>query len=134
MINAATQYPLDDSIDPNTGKLIAKRPSYKREVCGLSFLRLKRYGMNQPEASRLYGETCLHTMVSTFQNEYGIQIFRRLEPWTHRHNGKTHFNRYWIADYQAELKMVSLVNRLREKRGMAPINFGEYFKLPNRAA
>ncbi|MEM0909836.1 MAG: hypothetical protein AAGJ37_02610 [Pseudomonadota bacterium] len=123
---------LDDSYCSVTGKMIAKRPSLKIELTGLALLRAGSKGVNQPELHNLYGESCCHTSMSILQNKHGISISRRSEPWKHRHGGTTHFNRYWLADDFAELKMVSLLNSLRTKRGMANIIVGEYFKLPNK--
>ncbi|MFW8589878.1 hypothetical protein ACOI22_03650 [Glaciecola sp. 2405UD65-10] len=131
--NAAT-HNLDDSTDLNTGKSIAKRPPFKLEISLLLFLRLGKEGMNGPEAYQAYGESCLNTTVSTLQNERGICFCRRSEQWTHRHNGKTHFHRYWLADGKAELMAISLLNELRNKRGMYPIQPRDYYNLPNKAA
>ncbi len=127
----ATTYKLDDSTDLDTGKLIAKRPPYKLELSILCLLRAANDGINQPEANRAYGETCLNTVVSTLQNSHGIAISRKSEPWQHRHNGNTHFNRYWLGNEAGVLKAVSLLNRLRHKRNMSPVLQGQYFDLPN---
>jgi len=133
MKNAAFQN-LNDDTCLVTGKSIAKRPPYKLEISLLLFLRLGKEGMNQPEANRAYGETCLHTTVSTLQNDYGIGLFRRSEPWKHRYGGSTHFTRYWLADGKAEPLAISLLNKLRQKRGMYSIQPSDYYNLPNKAA
>jgi hypothetical protein len=124
-------YPLDDSFCSTTGKRMAP-PPFKREITLLCFLRLGNIGMNQPEATEIYGDSCLNTSVSYLQNRNGITISRRLERWTHRHGGKTHFTRYWLACPKQEVKAVALLNKLRAKRGMYPIQPGEYFTLPNK--
>lgn len=133
MRNAATPK-LDDSTCLVTGKFIAKRPPFKLEITLLCFLQVGKAGLNQPEANRLYGESCLHTSVSSLQNIHGICLFRQSEPWQHRHGGKTHFTRYMLMDGIAEVKAIALLNKLRLKRGMYPIQPSEYFNLPNKAA
>jgi hypothetical protein len=88
--------------------------------------------MIQPDAAELYGETCLHTSASDLQNRNNIALAKRSEPWSHRHGGKTHFTRYWLARPKQEVKAVSLLNKLRAKRGMYPVQFDDYFTLPNK--
>ena len=132
-MNNFHDFPLDDSVCITTGKRLAP-PPYKQEITLLCFLRLGQSGMNQPEANELMGESCLHTSVSSLQNSKGITFFRRSEPWTHRHSGKTHFTRYWLACPKEEVKAVALLNKLRARRGMYPIQQSDYFTLPNKAA
>ena len=74
----------------------------------------------------------IHTTARSLPNLYGITSARRSEPWTSRHGGKTHFTRYWLACPKQEVKAVVLLNKLRAKRGMYPIQPGEYFTLPNK--
>ncbi|MDT0626886.1 hypothetical protein [Alteromonas sp. W364] len=131
--NAATQN-IDDSICLVTGKSIAKRPPFKLELILLCLLRTGSDGMNQPEASIVYGETCLHSSVSALQHKHGIMINRIPESWPHRHGGKTYFKRYWLATAKDEVKALVLLNQIRSKRGMYPLQLRKYFELPNRAA
>lgn len=63
-------------------------------------------GMNELEALRLYGETCLHSTISTLSNGHGIPFTRVFERHCHRRGGITHFKRYRIADRKKALKLV----------------------------
>lgn len=64
-------------------------------------------GLNQLEAFNAYGETCLHSTISTLSNNYGIRFKRKLEPHKHRNGGTTHFMRYWISDDDKALRLIS---------------------------
>ena len=44
------------------------KPPTKQEVALLALLRAGREGLNTLEANRLYGDTCLHTVISIFRN------------------------------------------------------------------
>lgn len=113
--------PKDDNTSLDNCDVKPTRCPFKLEIALFSFLQLGKCGMNQPTAHAEYGESCLHTSVSTLQNLHGIQINRRSESWTHRHGGKTYFNRYWLADEEAEHKALVLLNALRKRRRLKPI-------------
>lgn len=72
------------------------------------FLVRQSEGLNQLEALGLYGETCLHSTVSTLANNHGINFRRRREPHKHRGGGTTHFMRYWLNDASHALRMLSI--------------------------
>ncbi len=63
-------------------------------------------GLNQLEASNLYGETCLHSTISTLANNHGIVFRRTREPHKHRGGGKTHFMRYRLKSADRALKLL----------------------------
>lgn len=63
-------------------------------IVALSILATR--SLNELEAFNLYGETCLHSTISTLWNNKGIGFDRVLEPHTHRARGKTHFMRYTL--------------------------------------
>lgn len=50
------------------------------------------------EALGLYGETCLHSTISTLYNQKGIRFHRKRETHRHRGGGITHFTRYSLFD------------------------------------
>lgn len=50
------------------------------------------------EAFRLYGETCLHSTISTLSNQKGIRFERKLEKHRHKGGGYTHFTRYKLIE------------------------------------
>ena len=64
-------------------------------------------GLNQLEAFNVYGETCLHSTVSTLANKYGIEFDREREPHKHRGGGTTHFMRYRIGSSEKALKLLA---------------------------
>lgn len=55
--------------------------------------------MSQPEAHDLYGETCLHTPVSTLWNTYGLVFIREYENYGPH---KSRFVRYTLANASRE--------------------------------
>lgn len=70
-------------------------------IVALSILMTR--SLTELEALSLYGETCLHSTVSTLWNSKGIGFDRVWEPHTHRAGGKTHFVRYTMkAKYKAK--------------------------------
>jgi len=74
----------------------------------IHLLERKSAGLNELEAFRLYGETCLHSTISSLDNGHGIAFKRKREPHEHRGGGKTHFMRYWLADEARARILVSL--------------------------
>ena len=48
------------------------------------------------EAFRLYGETCLHSTISTLSNKKGIRFHRKSEAHINRSGGISYFTRYTI--------------------------------------
>lgn len=79
---------------PGTGATQPKE--LPKKIIALQYL-LKR-SLVQLEAFDLYGDTCLHTTVSTLRNQHGIEILS--EPAEHRRaNGKIiRFKRHRITE------------------------------------
>ena len=82
-----------------------KTPKYI--ICLKYFLANQADGLNELDALRLYGETCLHSTVSTLSNNHGISFKRKFEPHRHQGGGRTHFMRYWLDDVGRALKLTS---------------------------
>ena len=58
------------------------------------------------EAFNLYGETCLHSTISTLSNQKKIRFHRKSEAHQHKNGGVTHFTRYTLFNedhYKAEI-------------------------------
>ena len=64
-------------------------------------------GLNQLEAFRIYGETCLHSTVSTLANNHGMGFSRIREPHKHRNRRKVHFMRYRLDSIQNALALIN---------------------------
>ncbi|MEP7703448.1 hypothetical protein [Paraglaciecola sp. 25GB23A] len=93
----------------------------KEELCIWALLRAQNSGLFQLEASNDYGETCLHSSISTLQNRHNIFLARESKPHTHRHGGTTRFTHYRLMDDVAKQRAVNRLNYLRSKRGYAPL-------------
>jgi hypothetical protein len=130
MKKAATLKSNDLILHTNESK--AKRPPFKLEETLICLLHRGPSGLIQPEAQDAYRESCLHTVISMLQNDYGILIMRRQEP--KRNKYRKPFTRYSLTDGKAEVLAVCLLNNLRFKRCMAPIVVGDYSTLINQAA
>jgi len=124
--------PKSSSLILHTDESNAKRPPFKLEEAVICLVKFGPSGLTQPEAHAIYGESCLHTVASTLQNNYGIQLMRKQEPRVNKY--RMPFTRYWLADGKAEVLAVCLLNHMRFKRGMAPIKPGQYHVLTNQAA
>lgn len=65
--------------------------------------------------------TCLHSDVSKFRNQHGVDIVGKNERYQSRHGYSAHFTRYRLPDRNAALRIVTLINRWRAERGAASI-------------
>jgi hypothetical protein len=87
----------------------ANTPNYSPKYIITLFHLLERHstGLNELEALCLYGETCLHSTISSLSNGHGIDFKRKRE--SHKHCGgrNTHFMRYWLADTNKAARLVS---------------------------
>ncbi|MFW8589914.1 hypothetical protein ACOI22_03840 [Glaciecola sp. 2405UD65-10] len=92
------------------------KPPLKVELCLSMMLANGPNGSNQLEAFSEYGETCLHSTISTLANSHGILIHRQTEKHRNRAGGFAHFTRYTLADpYSVELAH-ALLQRLKARR------------------
>lgn len=74
-------------------------------------------GMIELEAFSAYGDTCLHSTISTLANSHGIFFFRQdKQPHRHRHGGIAYFTRYYLTDDKAKEKAERLLELYRKKR------------------
>lgn len=69
-------------------------------IIALSLLLKK--SLVELEAFSEYGETCLHSTISTLANKNGIRFHRKSESHINRNRGETHFTRYTIFDEDRE--------------------------------
>jgi len=96
------------------------RPPLKIELCLTIFLEKERHGLNQLEAFKAYGETCLHSTVSSLYNRHGINLIRNTEQHIHQRGDRTHFVRYALVESKSIDKAIALLIKMREKRGVHP--------------
>lgn len=76
--------------------------------------------------------TCLHSDVSKFRNQHGVDIAGVNERYQSRHGYSAHFTRYRLPDRKAALRIVLLINRWRTERGASPISEDEAQYLVNQ--
>lgn len=70
------------------------KPNQPKFIIAISHL-MTRF-LIELEALSLYGETCLHSIISTLWNTYGINFNRVREPHNHKDGGETHFMGYTL--------------------------------------
>lgn len=120
MKNAAT--PKGDNISLDTVDCTPKHPPIKNERSLELALIKGPLGFTQPEAFAIYGESCLHSTISTLQNDHGILFNRRPDKSTIKHYRQKPFYRYWLADCHQSEKALTLLNHYRRKRGAISSN------------
>lgn len=76
--------------------------------------------------------TCLHSDVSKFRNQHGVEIIGESERYQSRHGYSSHFTRYRLPDRIAARRIVTLINRWRIERGAQPISEDEIQHLINQ--
>lgn len=99
--------------------IIPKRPPYKIELCITELLERGDAGLVELEAFQAYGETCLHSSISTLANKHNLEFTRV----SHRHNSKrnviVHFIRYSLLNEQQIDGAKALLLQYRSKRNVA---------------
>ena len=110
-----------------TDQIIKIKLPTKTELCLVEFIHRSSEGLIQLEAFNAYGESCLHTSVSTLCNTKGIKFARETQPHINRMGGKTYFTRYWLLDDQEIAKAKALVIQCQIKRGLLSVG-GSYEK------
>ena len=93
------------------------KPPTKNEVFLITLYRAGGNGLNQPEAYRAYGESCLHTSISWAANTRGLVIERTTEPHDSPVGTRTHFTRYTLANETEQAKALAIINAYRAARG-----------------
>jgi len=96
---------------------------FKIEVTAMLFVERVDQGMNSPEAHYEYGESCLHTSVSTLYNNHGISFKRKSESFTNRAGTTSSFTRYSLLTTDDELRAKKLINNYRLRRGLSPLTW-----------
>ena len=99
-------------------KTTITRPPFKIELCVDELVFRSSRGMNELEALQAYGETCLHTTISTLANKHGLIISRRTEPHNHKRGGVTRFTRYSLVDELSKRKALALLAHYQKRRGV----------------
>ena len=109
--------PLPASIDAANNT--AKRAPYKIELCLMELLARRESGLIELEALQAYGETCLHTTISTLSNAHALTFERG----SHQHRSKRGpiaiFTRYSLVNDEQSDKAKALLKHYRTKRGLA---------------
>ncbi|MGO4894219.1 hypothetical protein [Flavobacterium sp. W21_SRS_FM6] len=109
----------NDPISLDTKKVSSNKRKTQKEKTLEAFLLAGESGFYQITAYKTFQTTCLHTVVSNFQNE-GIMFARKTIMHLNSDGGKTAFSLYWLADDEAILRAVDSLNHLRQKRGLPP--------------
>lgn len=97
------------------------KPQTKQEVSLKALLDAGKDGLNTLQARSIYGDTCLHSMVSDFRNKKGLVIFGKREIITNRAGAKSPFHRYWLTDESSVKSAKKLIDIWRIKRGALPL-------------
>ena len=117
--NKATIHKNNSLANIDTTKHTPKRAPYKIELCLAELLTRGEAGLFELEALQAYGDTALHSTISTLANSHGF-TFRRLD---HRHTNQfglvVHFTRYILTDDEQIDKAKSQLKHYRTKRGLA---------------
>ncbi len=94
------------------------KPMTKKEVFLTTLINQGKRGLNTFEANKMYGDSCLHSEISSLGNEHNIVACREWETLTNPH--KTRCMRYWLADDDLP-KAKKLVDFMRIDRGEKPL-------------
>ena len=104
--------------DPQSDYTPTKDPT-KIEECLI--LLLTRHETTTYDANRAYGDSCLHTEISSIQKNRGISVGRvkKKAPNSRSNAGVAHY--FLIGDNR--IKAMALVDRFRSKRNAEPISW-----------
>lgn len=102
----------------NISKVSAKSP-LKIELCLMELLNRGETGLVELEALQAYGETCLHTMISTLANSKDLIFKRQKESHIHQYRGEVYFTRYSLLNDTETRKAQALLAYYENKRGAA---------------
>ncbi len=90
----------------------------KKEVFLTTLINRDKEGLNPLQAAKIYGDTCLSSIVSDIRKDDGITLER--ETVTLDNHFKTTCTRYWLSNDDMP-KAKKMVNQLRIKRGEQPL-------------
>jgi len=93
-----------------------KKAPFKIELCIDELIFRSSGGITELEALQAYGETCLHSTISTLANRHGLIIERKMEPHKHRRGGLTHFTRYSLVDEKSIKKAHDILGHYSKRR------------------
>ncbi len=102
----------------NISKVSVKSP-LKIELCLMELLKRGDTGLVELEALQAYGETCLHTMISTLANSKDLIFKRQKESHIHQYRGEVYFTRYSLLNDTETRKAQALLAYYENKRGAA---------------
>ena len=97
----------------NNQKDSTPKPPTKAEACMSAFLKLGT--MTTIDANREYGDTALHSIISTLTHKHGVEFTGEYEGFTNRVGKKIYVKRYKPKNIK-EMKRV--LNNLRIARGV----------------
>lgn len=125
--------PKGDNIRVDAENCTPTRPPIKIERSLLAILSSGPRGLIQPEAYSQYGESCLHTVVSTLRNK-GINLISLPDHDSVRYFNQKPFSRYWLATDKDRLRAVNLLNHYRQKRGLGKLDFAPWHDTNKKSA
>jgi hypothetical protein len=99
----------------NISKVSVKSP-LKIELCLIELLNRGDAGLVELEALQAYGETCLHTTISTLANSKNLIFKRQKENHIHQYRGKVYFTRYSLLNDEETAKAQALLKCYQAKR------------------
>jgi len=100
-----------------TDQIIKIKPPTKIELCLIELLKHGAHGLIELEALAAYGETSLHSTVSTLANSKGLIFKREKQRHNNRRGGAVYFTRYSLLNDGEITKAKSLLNTYQAKRG-----------------
>lgn len=103
---------MDKQQQATSAKVTSRKGKTPKKIIALQHLLIR--SLNQLEALPLYGETCLHSTISTLSNDHNLEFDRVREPHNHQGGGVTHFTRYTLAE-ESRSQAEVLVNSYTRK-------------------
>jgi hypothetical protein len=101
-----------------TDQIIKIKPPTKIELCLIELLKHGAHGLIELEALAAYGETSLHSTISTLANSKDLTFKREKQIHKNRQGGAVYFTRYSLLNDDEITKAKSLLNTYQAKRGL----------------
>jgi hypothetical protein len=108
--------PKNNTIRLVTDESTPKRKESKIQVALGSLVARGEHGLTQPEAYKIYHESCLHSTISSLRHCHGINIKGVPSSVKNEYGGKP-FNRYWIAYGGDRERAQQILLSMATKRG-----------------